>query len=109
MTDAEIEATLARVAGAATSKSPSYIYVPIAFNALTDLLAARKALRRYQEVSAEDLAKSFHDTYERLAPSFSYETRKESAVPWDEVPEKNRRLMVAVCSEFVRAIVEGGE
>lgn len=49
---------------------------------------------------SEKLAKQFHETYERLAPSFGYETRKDSAVPWEAVPEKNRKLMVAVCGEI---------
>jgi len=51
---------------------------------------------------AENLARLFHETYERLAPSFGYETRKDSAKPWSEVPEKNKRLMVAVCGEILR-------
>lgn len=50
---------------------------------------------------AEELARQFHEAYERLAPSFGYETRKESAVPWDDVPEQNRSLMVAVCAEVL--------
>lgn len=47
----------------------------------------------------EDLARTFHETYERLAPDFGYETRKESAVPWDSVPNQNRNLMRAVIRE----------
>lgn len=43
----------------------------------------------------EALARRFHEAYERLAPEFSYETRKASAVPWEDVPENNRRLMIA--------------
>jgi hypothetical protein len=46
---------------------------------------------------AEGLARRFHETYERLAPHFNYETRPESAVAWEDVPEANRRLMVATC------------
>ena len=44
----------------------------------------------------EYVAKEFHDAYERLAPLFGYETRKESAVPWDDVPDTNKALMIAV-------------
>lgn len=61
---------------------------------------------------AEGLAQRFHETYERLAPSFGYETRKASARPWAEVPEQNRALMVAVCQELVDArllLPPGGE
>jgi len=46
---------------------------------------------------AEALAREFHERYERLAPEFDYKTREASAVPWEDVPEANRRLMVAVC------------
>jgi hypothetical protein len=60
-------------------------------------------------------ARALHDAYERLAPEFGYETRKESAVPWDEVPEANRRLMVAAVEQamwtfeitFAPALIDG--
>lgn len=60
------------------------------------------------ERSDEDIARMFHEAYERLAPSFGYETRKASAVPWEDVPEPNRSLMVAVAGE-VRAALEGSD
>ena len=47
-------------------------------------------------VTAEELAHTFHDEYERLAPDFGYKTREASAVPWDSVPDANRNLMEAV-------------
>jgi len=50
-------------------------------------------------------AKLFHETYERLAPDFDYSTRVESAVPWADVPENNRNLMIATVRE-VRHIIE---
>lgn len=52
-------------------------------------------------MTAEELAQAFHESYERRAPSFGYSTREESAKPWSEVPENNRRLMVAVCDEML--------
>jgi len=52
-------------------------------------------------IDAEVLARMFHETYERLAPSFGYETRKDSAVPWEDVPERNKKLMIAVCAEIL--------
>ena len=57
---------------------------------------------------AEKDAQRFHEAYERLAPQFGYKTRDASAVPWQEVPEANRKLMVAVCREVggkIRSIV----
>ena len=44
---------------------------------------------------AEFIARAFHEAYERLAPEFDYETRIQSRVPWEAVPERNRRLMIA--------------
>lgn len=55
---------------------------------------------------AEDLARMFHETYERLAPDYGYKTREASAVPWDDVPEPNRSLMIAVADEVLHG--EGG-
>jgi hypothetical protein len=49
----------------------------------------------------ETLAQRFHETYERLAPMFGYTTRPETAVPWEQLPEQNRRLMIAVCEEVL--------
>lgn len=51
--------------------------------------------------SAEQLACQFHLAYERLAVAHDYETRKESAVPWKDVPEKNRNLMIEVCKNVM--------
>lgn len=50
---------------------------------------------------AERVAREFHESYERLAPEFGYETRKASAKPWSEVPEQNRELMIAVVNDLV--------
>jgi hypothetical protein len=56
--------------------------------------------------SPEQVAEWFHEAYERLAPLFGYETRRESAVPWDAVPTANRLLMIEVARE-VLAQLEG--
>lgn len=52
----------------------------------------------------EEMARAFHEAYERLAPSFGYKTREVSAVPWVQVPEANRNLMVAVAGEVLAAL-----
>lgn len=44
------------------------------------------------------LAKFFHDTYERLAPQYGYETRQDTRQFDHESP--NGRLMAAVCEEL---------
>lgn len=50
---------------------------------------------------AEVVAQLFHETYERLAPEYNYRTRKASAVPWSQVPENNRELMIAVAEHVL--------
>jgi hypothetical protein len=58
-------------------------------------------------MTPEQLAGLFHETYERLAPQFGYETRKETAVSWDDIPadNPNKRLMIAVCGEVLPAVL----
>lgn len=56
----------------------------------------------------EELARFFHETYERLAPDYSYKTRKASAVPWSDVPRNNKRLMIAVSREVLKRLRDGG-
>lgn len=50
------------------------------------------------------LAIRFHETYERLAPSFGYETRPDTRAFDPE--SKNGRLMVAVCAEIGAAVTK---
>lgn len=55
-------------------------------------------------VNAIETAKKFHEAYERLAPSFGYETRTETRA-FD--PESlNGQLMIAVCQEVGDQIEE---
>ena len=51
---------------------------------------------------SELLARKFHDTYERLAPDFGYETRDDTKSFEPNSP--NGRLMIAVCGEVAREI-----
>lgn len=50
------------------------------------------------------IAQAFHEAYERLAWERGYETREESRVPWDEVPDANRHLMV----DTAKVLIAGG-
>lgn len=82
--------------------------VQAAYNAgMEDAINAANPTSQPAEGVAELLARTFHEAYERLAPSFGYETRKESAVDWDDVPEPNRSLMLAVAAE-VAVVAIGG-
>ena len=51
----------------------------------------------------EQMAQAFHEAYEELAPQFGYKTREASAVPWADVPENNKALMIATCERVARA------
>lgn len=63
-------------------------------------------LERAPHARAEQIAREFHDAYERLAPQVGYQTREASAVPWEEVPSGNRRLMIATATDLLnRGIV----
>lgn len=59
-------------------------------------------------IAAETLAREFHETYERLAPNHGYKTRKASAVPWEDVPEQNKSLMIAVAQDLITRTVVWG-
>ena len=50
----------------------------------------------------ESIARAFHEAYERLAPDHGYETRRASAKPWEDVPDQNKGLMIAVVHELVQ-------
>ena len=50
----------------------------------------------------EQRARFFHDTYERLAPSFGYETRKDTK-KFDPTTS-NGQLMIAVCKEYAHPL-----
>lgn len=53
-------------------------------------------------MDALQLATLFHETYERRAPDFGYETRQETRRFDPSTP--NGRLMVAVCGEILAAM-----
>ncbi len=50
---------------------------------------------------AEELARSFHTLYEHLASDYGYETRLETRVEWEQVPENNKGLMIEVCERIL--------
>ena len=56
--------------------------------------------------SALALARQFHDTYERLAPSYGYETRPDTRE--FDPNSSNGRLMITVCKEILKQNDEKG-
>lgn len=51
---------------------------------------------------ARNMAERFHEAYERLAPSFGYETRPETRA--FDPQSANGKLMIAVCQEFLESM-----
>ena len=47
-------------------------------------------------VGAEDLARTFHRVYEKLAPKYGYKTKRKTRKDWHRLPENNKKLMIAV-------------
>lgn len=62
----------------------------------------RGLISAYEVMSDETLARVFHDTYERLAPSHGYTTREDTRE--FDPDSANGRLMIAVCGHVLRAL-----
>ena len=59
--------------------------------------------------AAEEIAKEFHRVYELHAKVMGYATRKETAVPWEDLPEINRSLMTSVVDDLLlRQVIAPG-
>lgn len=57
------------------------------------------------ELTEEQIARRFHEAYERLAPEHGYKTRDATAVPWDQVPDNNRALMIATVADACQPLL----
>lgn len=64
--------------------------------------AARFPKLAAADMTAEDLARFFHDTYESLAPGFGYETRKDTRD--FKADSNNGKLMIAVAGKVLEKI-----
>lgn len=66
----------------------------------TELQAMRSIVAQWAATNTDPIetAKRFHEAYERLAPSFGYETRPDTRQFDPESP--NGKLMIAVCGEL---------
>lgn len=59
--------------------------------------------------TAELIAAEFHGAYEAAAPALGYETREESRVPWEQVPDKNKAVMIETARDLLaRGIIMPG-
>lgn len=57
-------------------------------------------------MTPEYLASLFHRHYENLAPIYGYSTRGKTRVPWKDVTEPNKSLMIATAEAVLKEISE---
>ena len=78
-----------------------YIGLDVIKQAKDDLQLIKSLQETKQETIQEvELAILFHNTYEKLAPSFGYETRLDTKS--FETTTPNGKLMIAVCKEIIK-------
>lgn len=78
--------------------------VDYAYELEQQLQAYKEKEDKLKEILPLDLAIYFHETYERLAPSFGYETREETR-QFDN-NSKNGMLMVEVCEVVLNKLLQ---
>jgi hypothetical protein len=61
-----------------------------------------RIFRLVEQPTAHELATFFHDTYEMLAPDFGWTTSAGCVVPFDDLPDENRLLMLEVCERVLQ-------
>jgi hypothetical protein len=54
------------------------------------------------ETQVEAIAHAFHDSYEKQADEHGWQTQESTRVAWEDLPEQNRTLMIAVVSDLLR-------
>lgn len=55
------------------------------------------------------IAVDFHETYERLAPKFGWETQEVSRVGWTDLPDSQKQLMQDVIGDLLdRRVIRYG-
>ena len=52
-------------------------------------------------LSAEELARIFHDTYENFAITNKWKTQDKCQVEFDDLPEKNKQTMIDTCQHIL--------
>jgi hypothetical protein len=55
-------------------------------------------------MNAETMARLFHETYERLATAFGWKTKKGCNVPFEQLPQRNKALMIATCQTILNEL-----
>jgi len=51
--------------------------------------------------SAEELAEWFHDNYEEVSLKQGWKTQANCQVPFNDLPERNKKTMIEVCQRLL--------
>jgi len=65
---------------------------------IIDVKNLDKEVERIKKTSNEELAKYLHDNYEFFSKEEGWETQKDCRVEFDDLPEKNKLVMVKVAN-----------
>jgi len=57
--------------------------------------------------SPEELARYFHDTSERLAPRYLFDTGPHEPTKWMKLPSHHRQLMIETCRRVLKHLRTG--
>jgi len=55
-------------------------------------------------INVHDMAEEFHSVYETEAIETGWKTQESCKVPFDELPEKNKKVMLRTCARMVEWI-----
>lgn len=60
---------------------------------------------------AEFIAREFHRIYTHLAPAFGWRVHRDTRDSWEELPDRNRKLMIATAGRLIAdgTIIPGHE
>ena len=50
----------------------------------------------------EELAEFMHDTYEKVSKEFGWKTQESCQVKFDNLPSRNKIVMIAVATEVIK-------
>jgi hypothetical protein len=65
-------------------------------------MTARNDTTNVYEAQVESIARAFHDSYEKQADEHGWKPQDKTRVAWEDLPEQNRSLMIAVVRELLR-------
>jgi len=69
--------------------------------AITQTLAEEREQLRERVGNKWKLAKFMHDRYEKYAFIFGWDTQEKTKVPFEDLPEENKKTMLAVAQDIL--------